>query len=95
MTGRCGCVMLIEGNQVRCEHICCEQCEADLPGSVVTNMGIDVRVGAHSGDRDTGGGWYYGAGSASVAGAGTGNGLNRGSSSGGYGHVGGAGGLYY
>ncbi|KAK3326213.1 hypothetical protein B0H66DRAFT_530227 [Apodospora peruviana] len=27
MTGRCGCVMLIEGNQVRCEHICCEQCE--------------------------------------------------------------------
>ena len=26
-TGRCGCVMLIEGNQVRCEHLCCWQCE--------------------------------------------------------------------
>ncbi|KAK3935871.1 hypothetical protein QBC46DRAFT_270864 [Diplogelasinospora grovesii] len=27
-TGRCSCVMLIEGNEVRCEHICCPQCEA-------------------------------------------------------------------
>lgn len=26
-TGRCSCVMLIEGSQVRCEHICCPQCE--------------------------------------------------------------------
>lgn len=25
-TGRCGCVMLIGNNQVRCEHICCHQC---------------------------------------------------------------------
>lgn len=25
-TGRCSCVMIIEGNQVRCEHICCETC---------------------------------------------------------------------
>lgn len=24
--GRCSCVMIIEGNQVRCEHICCETC---------------------------------------------------------------------
>lgn len=26
-TGRCSCIMFIEGNQVRCEHICCPQCE--------------------------------------------------------------------
>ncbi|OIW29429.1 hypothetical protein CONLIGDRAFT_631498 [Coniochaeta ligniaria NRRL 30616] len=26
-TGRCSCVMLIDGNQVQCEHICCSQCE--------------------------------------------------------------------
>ncbi|KAB5550876.1 hypothetical protein GE09DRAFT_1123995 [Coniochaeta sp. 2T2.1] len=26
-TGRCSCVMLIDGNQVQCEHICCPQCE--------------------------------------------------------------------
>jgi hypothetical protein len=24
--GRCSCIMIIEGNQVRCEHICCETC---------------------------------------------------------------------
>lgn len=24
--GRCSCVMIIEGNLVRCEHICCETC---------------------------------------------------------------------
>ncbi|ROV92873.1 hypothetical protein VSDG_06336 [Cytospora chrysosperma] len=24
--GRCSCVMIIEGNEVRCEHICCETC---------------------------------------------------------------------
>lgn len=24
--GRCSCIMLIEGSQVRCEHICCETC---------------------------------------------------------------------
>lgn len=26
-TGRCGCVMLIDGSEVQCEHICCLQCE--------------------------------------------------------------------
>lgn len=24
--GRCSCIMIIEGAQVRCEHICCETC---------------------------------------------------------------------
>lgn len=24
--GRCSCIMIIEGNLVRCEHICCETC---------------------------------------------------------------------
>ncbi|KUI61884.1 hypothetical protein VP1G_09047 [Cytospora mali] len=24
--GRCSCIMIIEGNEVRCEHICCETC---------------------------------------------------------------------
>ncbi|KAF3760329.1 hypothetical protein M406DRAFT_269736 [Cryphonectria parasitica EP155] len=24
--GRCSCIMIIEGTQVRCEHICCETC---------------------------------------------------------------------
>ncbi|PSR76867.1 hypothetical protein BD289DRAFT_378421 [Coniella lustricola] len=24
--GRCSCIMIIEGSQVRCEHICCETC---------------------------------------------------------------------
>ena len=28
MTGRCSCVLLVDGNQVRCEHLCCAQCEA-------------------------------------------------------------------
>ncbi|KAL8377451.1 hypothetical protein RB595_008233 [Gaeumannomyces hyphopodioides] len=27
-TGRCRCVMIIEGNQVECEHICCGNCTA-------------------------------------------------------------------
>ncbi|KAK4229778.1 hypothetical protein QBC38DRAFT_471004 [Podospora fimiseda] len=27
-TGRCSCVMLIEDNHIRCEHICCHQCTA-------------------------------------------------------------------
>lgn len=26
--GRCSCIMIIEGNQVRCDHICCETCTA-------------------------------------------------------------------
>ncbi|RYO79367.1 hypothetical protein DL766_006009 [Monosporascus sp. MC13-8B] len=26
--GRCSCVMIIDGQQYRCEHICCETCEA-------------------------------------------------------------------
>ena len=26
--GRCSCIMIIDGNQVRCEHICCRTCEA-------------------------------------------------------------------
>ena len=26
-TGRCSCVMLIDGNEVQCEHICCPQCQ--------------------------------------------------------------------
>lgn len=26
-TGRCGCVMLVEGNMLRCEHLCCNECE--------------------------------------------------------------------
>ncbi|KAK3995586.1 hypothetical protein QBC44DRAFT_319857, partial [Cladorrhinum sp. PSN332] len=34
MTGRCSCVMLIDNNKVRCEHICCHQCTtaADTAG---------------------------------------------------------------
>lgn len=24
--GRCSCIMIIDGNQVRCEHLCCETC---------------------------------------------------------------------
>ncbi|KLU85700.1 hypothetical protein MAPG_04721 [Magnaporthiopsis poae ATCC 64411] len=27
-TGRCRCVMIIEGNHVECEHICCGNCTA-------------------------------------------------------------------
>ncbi|KAI0392833.1 hypothetical protein F5Y17DRAFT_434875 [Xylariaceae sp. FL0594] len=26
--GRCACVMLIDGQQFRCDHICCNTCEA-------------------------------------------------------------------
>lgn len=26
--GRCSCIMIIEGSQVQCEHICCETCTA-------------------------------------------------------------------
>ena len=26
--GRCSCVMLIDGSQYKCEHICCTTCEA-------------------------------------------------------------------
>lgn len=26
--GRCSCIMIIEGNQVQCEHICCPNCQA-------------------------------------------------------------------
>ncbi|KJR87669.1 uncharacterized protein SPSK_10809 [Sporothrix schenckii 1099-18] len=26
--GRCSCIMIIEGNRVQCEHICCSGCEA-------------------------------------------------------------------
>lgn len=26
--GRCSCVMIIDGSEVRCEHICCATCEA-------------------------------------------------------------------
>ena len=26
--GRCSCTMIIEGNYVQCEHICCPACEA-------------------------------------------------------------------
>ncbi|KAH8841589.1 hypothetical protein MCOR27_000585 [Pyricularia oryzae] len=26
--GRCSCIMIIEGNHVQCEHICCHNCEA-------------------------------------------------------------------
>lgn len=26
--GRCSCIMIIEGNVVQCEHICCPSCEA-------------------------------------------------------------------
>lgn len=26
--GRCSCIMIIEGNRVQCEHICCAECEA-------------------------------------------------------------------
>lgn len=26
--GRCSCIMIIDGAQYRCEHICCETCEA-------------------------------------------------------------------
>ena len=26
--GRCSCIMIIDGSQVRCEHICCPTCEA-------------------------------------------------------------------
>ncbi|KAM7203043.1 hypothetical protein V8F33_002391 [Rhypophila sp. PSN 637] len=53
VTGRCGCVMLIEGNQVRCEHICCDQCEpAGGPGG---------------GEGGSGGGGGGGAGTSMVA----------------------------
>ncbi|KAH8909184.1 hypothetical protein BR93DRAFT_536462 [Coniochaeta sp. PMI_546] len=31
-TGRCSCIMLIDGNQVQCEHICCLQCEPAASG---------------------------------------------------------------
>ncbi|CAK7262882.1 hypothetical protein SEPCBS119000_000213 [Sporothrix epigloea] len=27
-SGRCSCIMIIEGNRVQCEHICCPGCEA-------------------------------------------------------------------
>lgn len=39
-TGRCSCVMLIDGNQVQCEHICCPQCE-----SAVDNGGWESAAG--------------------------------------------------
>ncbi|EFX00647.1 hypothetical protein CMQ_7649 [Grosmannia clavigera kw1407] len=26
--GRCSCILLIDGNQVQCAHICCPQCQA-------------------------------------------------------------------
>ncbi|KAK2069450.1 hypothetical protein P8C59_004032 [Phyllachora maydis] len=32
VTGRCGCVMLVDGHAVRCGHICCPQCEAAQGG---------------------------------------------------------------
>ncbi len=29
-SGRCSCIMIIEGNRVQCEHICCPGCEAAM-----------------------------------------------------------------
>ncbi|KAK4203050.1 hypothetical protein QBC40DRAFT_304632 [Triangularia verruculosa] len=35
MTGRCGCVMLVDGNSLQCEHLCCNECEpASIGGRV-------------------------------------------------------------
>ncbi|KAK4181516.1 hypothetical protein QBC36DRAFT_227294 [Triangularia setosa] len=34
-TGRCGCVMLVDGNSLRCEHLCCNDCEPASIGGCV------------------------------------------------------------
>ncbi|KAH0431028.1 hypothetical protein CcaCcLH18_07442 [Colletotrichum camelliae] len=30
--GRCSCIMIIDGNEYRCEHICCNTCTAAMDG---------------------------------------------------------------
>ncbi|KAK1725216.1 uncharacterized protein BDZ83DRAFT_577028 [Colletotrichum acutatum] len=30
--GRCSCIMIIDGNEYRCEHICCLTCTAAMDG---------------------------------------------------------------
>jgi hypothetical protein len=33
-TGRCDCIMIIDGSEVQCEHLCCDTCEAASPNGV-------------------------------------------------------------